>query len=659
MNATEMPPRAGRKVAARCGWAWLAMLALPAITVMAAPPSNEDLLRQADYLEVSISPRGDYLATRLPFDDRTVLAIVRRGDGKTTAKLDPGKEAYIEGSAWVGDERLFASWSRKLGHVAQPYSMWALLSTDVDGSNQRVFHGSVVDPLVDDQERVLVAECAKVVRGACHTRLREASTTGRGKLRDIVDGPVPDAGFVTDRTGRPIFAHATDDDDIQRTYLRRDDAWVPINDESTSGVEVLPLGVSHDLRHGYLWSERREGTDVIERIDLATGARVIVSSDPVSSPSGLVLSFDRSEVIGVRLGTGVPTLHFFDESHPHALLYRELAKAFPEDRAVVSSATRDGRLAVVHVSGDREPGSFYMLDVASGDLSLLVRTRPWLERDALARKVPVTIPARDGLVLHGYLTRPLGATSDVPLVVLVHGGPFGLADVWGFDEEVQMLAAHGYAVLQVNFRGSGGRGRAFVESGYRQWGGLMQDDVTDATRWAQSQPGIDPLRACIWGASYGGYAAVMATVREPMLYACAIGVSGPYDLPTMYTWGDVQRSRWGKGLLGRTLGEDRGALLANSPTQHASRIQVPLLLVQGGRDERVSPQHLRAMRAALDKVRTPYEVYVPSDETHGFFSDTARREYYRRVFAFLGKHLPTGEGTAATAMPYGGGSKDQ
>lgn len=660
MGGTNRRSRGGRVAARRRAGAWRAVLAvlLPIGAATAVPPTDEALLRRAEYLDVTISPRGDYLAMRLPFDDRTVLAIVRRADGTTTATIDPGKEGYVDGTAWVGDKRLFATWSRKFGNVAEPYSMWSLQSIDVDGSNRRAFHGSVVDPMVHDQERVLVAECVKVLSGACQTRLREASTTGRGKLRDIVDGPVPDANFVTDRTGRPIFAHATDDDDIQRTFLRRGDAWVAVNDESTSGVEVVPIGASHDLRHGYLWSERLAGPDVIERIDLQTGAREVVASDPELTPAMLVHSFDRSEVIGVQVGTGVPALRFFDETHPHAQLYRELASAFPEDRVLVSSATRDGRKAVVHVSGDREPGTFHLLDVATGDLSLLVRSRHWLQRDTLARQVPVTIPARDGVVLHGYLTRPLAA-ADAPLVVLVHGGPFGVSDAWGFNEEVQMLAARGYAVLQVNFRGSGGRGRAFIESGYRQWGGRMQDDLSDSTRWAQSQPGIDPRRACIWGASYGGYAAVMATVRQPDMYACAIGVSGPYNLPTMYAWGDTRRSRWGKGRLETTLGRDGAALVENSPTQHAARIQVPLLLVQGGRDERVPPQHLREMRRALDDARRAYEVYLPREETHGFFSDTARREYYRRVFAFLGKHLPTGEGAAATAMPYGGGSTDE
>src|SRR5688500_7694492 len=375
------------------------------------------------------------------------------------------------------------------------------------------------------------------------TRLRRMRTDGKGIPEDIVDGAAPGATFLVDRMGEPRFSWATDNDDIQTVYLRRDGAWMPINDEKQSGVEIMPVGVSYDRRSGFLWSERQAGPDVIERIDLVTGERSIVASDAQLDPAGLVWSFDGSEPIGATFGPGVPAIRFFDETHPHSVLTRELQQAFPEEIVRVTSSSRDGRLALVTVTGDREPGRFYLLDTVSGDLKVLTKSRPWLNRDSLSEMQPFTMQARDGVTLRGYLTRPKSAgDATVPLVVFPHGGPFGVEDNWGFHDDVQILAVHGYAVLQVNFRGSGGRGRDFMEMGYRQWGGAMQDDLTDATRWAMAQAGIDAKRVCVWGESYGGYAALMGTVREPALYRCAIGMAGPYDLPTMYRWGDVQRS---------------------------------------------------------------------------------------------------------------------
>lgn len=167
----------------------------------------------------------------------------------------------------------------------------------------------------------------------------------------------------------------------------------------------------------------------------------------------------------------------------------------------------------------------------------------------------------------------------------------------------------------------------------------MIDDLNDATRWAIADAGVDAARICLWGASYGGYAAVMAAAREPDLYRCAVGFAGPYDLPTMHRWGDVQRSRWGRAYLDRTLGDDMAELRRQSPTAHADKIKADLMLVQGMRDERVSPEHLRMMKRALEEAGKPYEGYFPSQETHGFFGEKSKRQYYERVLGFLDKHL--------------------
>ena len=617
-----------------------AVAAAGACTAVAGPPSLDDLLRKPQYESMNLSPTGEYVATRVPLDDRTVLAVVRRSDMKVTASVDPGKDGFVDSSFWASNTLLLAAWSMRFGAVTQPYSMGTLYSIDVNGKNRRSLYGAVIDTLRNDENNVLIVSCAKVLKNECITRLRRMRTDGRGIPEDVVDGAAPGATFLVDRMGEPRFSWATDNDDVQTVYLRLDGAWVPINDEKQSGVEVVPIGISYDRRFGFLSSERKAGTDVIERIDLATGERSVAASDPQFDPAGLVWSFDGSEPIGATFGTGVPAIRFFDESHPHAALTRELQQTFAGEIARVTSSSRDGRHVLVTVTGDREPGRFYLLDTVSGDLKALAKSRPWLDRADLSEMRPISMQARDGTTLHGYLTLPIfAAGAPAPLVVFPHGGPFGVEDKWGFHDDVQILASRGYAVLQVNFRGSGGRGREFIEKGYRQWGRLMQDDLTDATRWAMNQPGVDESRACVWGESYGGYAALMGVIREPGLYRCAIGMAGPYDLPTMFKWGDIHRSIWGRGRLETTLGTDSKRLLANSPTRLAEHVRVPVMLVQGGRDERVSPQHVRAMKAALDAAGKPHVDYLPLNETHGFFAEKSRREYYVRVLDFLDRNL--------------------
>ena len=247
--------------------------------------------------------------------------------------------------------------------------------------------------------------------------------------------------------------------------------------------------------------------------------------------------------------------------------------------------------------------------------------------------------ARDGVTLHGYLTLPPDARTPPPLVVLPHGGPFDVEDAWGYDEETQILAANGYAVLRINYRGSGGFGRAFKRAGYRQWGLKIMDDILDGTRWAMAGGRIDPARVCIWGTSFGGYAALMGAAQAPDVYRCAISTAGPTNLLITRKWGDTHRSAWGRHFLDEAVGDDEKTLYAQSPVSQVERLRAPVLLVHGRHDDRVSFEHAKAMVAAMEAAGKPVETHFFGDETHGIYGDENRREYYEHVLAFLRTHL--------------------
>lgn len=609
-------------------------------------PSLDDLLRLPAYTNMELSPDGKYIAALIPFDDRTVIALLRTADLSVERMIDPGHEAYMESIIWASDRRIYSHASFRWGQRTQPYALGSLIAVDIDGRNKKLFRGDIIDPLVDDPDYVLIRICRKPLIRGCMTQVERMRNDGL-KSETVMDGPIANADFRTDHRGGVRFGWASDDDDVQKAYLRKDGQWTLINDEAVSGVEVSPLGMSADGRAAYLLSERRNGADVIERMDVASGQRLVVAEHPTLDPESIVWSFDGKEPIGARYGLESATIRFFDEAHPHAALMRDLEASFPGEQVRVTSRSRDGTRAIAWVGSDRDPGRFYLLDTQTGDLRLLTASRPWLRPEALARSRSFSIKARDGVPLQAYLTLPIDRAAP-PLVVLVHGGPFWVRDVWGYDMETQILAAHGYAVLRVNFRGSSGHGRAFVESGYRRWGREMQDDITDATHWAIREAGIASDRICIWGSSYGGYAALMGVVREPDLYQCAIGVAGPYDLPTLFKWGDVQRSRHGEAWLRQSVGEDMVELADRSPTQHADAIRAELLLVQGGRDHRVSPEHAKALRRALDKAGKAYQGYFPPQETHSFYNEGNRKEYYSRVLSFLKENLQPGASVQAT-----------
>ncbi len=223
--------------------------------------------------------------------------------------------------------------------------------------------------------------------------------------------------------------------------------------------------------------------------------------------------------------------------------------------------------------------------------------------------------------------------------MFIHGGPYEIRDRWGFDPYVQAMATRGYGVLQVNFRGSGGYGDAFVKAGIREWGAKMQDDVTDATRWAIEQGLADPQRLCIFGGSYGGYAALEGSVTEPDLYKCAIGYVGVYDLPTMYAHGDIPRTRFGKNYLKMALGEDKKELLERSPAEHAEKIKANVMLVVGGADDRVPDDHAKKMRSALGAQGKEPEWLYDRSEGHGFYAEEHVAELFKRLIAFLDRNI--------------------
>jgi dipeptidyl aminopeptidase/acylaminoacyl peptidase len=271
---------------------------------------------------------------------------------------------------------------------------------------------------------------------------------------------------------------------------------------------------------------------------------------------------------------------------------------------------------------------------------LLFANMPRIEAEQMAERKPVTFKARDGLALSAYLTLPNNPGGNkLPMVLLPHGGPFGLYDEWHFDTDAQFLASRGYAVLQVNFRGSGGRGLGFEHAGYRQWGGKIMDDLADGVKWATARADIDAGRVCVYGASFGGYAALMLPVREPAMFKCSVGYAGRYDLVTKYDQKGIKGDTRLTNFLVTTMGDDPAVLAANSPTNLAAQIELPVLLVHGGNDKTTVLDQAEAMRDALVKAGRPPEWMLVDREGHGFYDSEHRKEFYQRLEAFLARHI--------------------
>lgn len=638
----------------------LGALLLPVLQPVAAAVDIGPFVDRDKFESIKLSPNGEYYAVTIPLENETVLALRRRADHKIVGSFSMGSWTHVHDFWWVNDTRVVFNIAEKIGSLDQPRLTGELYAMNADGSNAEILVGQrlvgktlgtrlgskkeekvaalMVDDLPGDDRNILIDVFRFIDDPESRVEKMDVYT---GKRTKLVQGPVQNVSFVTDNAGNVRFAQGSGVTANSRLYALEPGgtAWKLVNDEAASGHAESALGFSADNAAAYLLVQHAQGPDSVAVLEVATGQRRELLRDDNVDPDSIVYRPGTSVPVGVSFMDGRPRTVFFDNASPEARLQRSLEAAFKGQAVRVISTTTDGNLALIEVSSDRNPGDVYVFDIHGKKADYLASRREKIDPETMAEMQPVALTARDGTPLSGYLTMPRGSSGKgAPMVVMPHGGPFGIYDAWGFEPEVQMLAASGYAVLQVNYRGSGNHGRAFYHAGARQWGAKMQDDVTDATRWAIEQGHADPGRVCIYGASYGAYAALMGAARESDLYKCAAGYVGVYELPEMYTTGDIQGRHSGETFLRQWLG-DKDALAAVSPTRLASRIKAPVFLAAGGEDDRAPETHTRRMEKALQSANVPVEALYYPKEGHGFYVERNRREFYTRLLAFLSRHL--------------------
>lgn len=629
-------------------------------------------VKDDDFGTIVISPTGEYYAATVPAGDRTGVVVMRRKDRAVTAAFSLGKNNHVSDIAWANDERVLLSIAQKLGRLARPVPTGELYAMNADGSRKEMLVGyrvessgpgtriqpkdvgavfaRVVDILPDDPKNVIIS--VERFDTDVHARV-ERMDVYNGRRTSLGTAPVINTSYATDNAGNVRFGYGVGLDTANLLYHRAPGGgeWKMVNDENVTKRGEWPIGFSADDSEAYLQANAPAGPDAIVAWNPATGARREVMRHARVDPWMFLTTLDGRSPTGAIHMSGKPEYSFFDKASKEARLYASLQAAFPGEGVLVTSVTRDGTHALIRTWSDRNPGDYYLFDLVSRKAEYVAGQRRGIDPDRMSPMRPITFKARDGLELTGYLTVPArGPQRALPLIVMPHGGPFGIADTWSFNDDVQILAEAGYAVLQVNFRGSGNRGRAFQQSGAGEWGGRMQDDLTDATRWAAQEGVADAGRICIYGASYGGYAALMGVAKEPALYRCAVGLVGVYDLPMMQkedARGSRRLGNWSKDWVG----SDAAKLAATSPNRIADRIKVPVFLSAGGEDEVAPIEHTRMMERAIGKAGGSVETLYFPKEGHGYYLEANRRQFYERLLAFLGKHLGTTAPVAAASAP--------
>ncbi|NBB93908.1 MAG: prolyl oligopeptidase family serine peptidase [Gammaproteobacteria bacterium] len=626
---------------------------------------------------MELSPDGSHIALTYEEGSEVRLAVMNIEDREIETFFEFGENQHVLNYWWASEERIVMAVGEVTGNLdnrGRP-SYW--YAADRDGSYRTQIYDAqgsgyqVLDPLPEDDRHMLIARYHWADEGVPKGNLIDIYD---GELDFVGDQPVDDdmVGLIADNNGEIRAAAAlkmgeTLADRELRIYVKHGEDWRTLDVESErASPEINFLGFSKDNSKAYLSSNHdmaENDRNGVFRYDFDTERLELIHRDPDVDVGGLLYG-TSGEVLGAHSSLGPMRYTLFDESvekhREEAGTLQSLIVTFPDSDVRVVSTSRDGKLAIVYVSSDRNPGDYYLFDTESKQLEFLNAALPELPKEQLVEMKPVRIEARDGLELHAFLTLPEDKQEDVPLVLNVHGGPFGPYDAWGFNREAQFLAHHGYATLQVNFRGSGGRGADFERAGWKEWGGKMQNDVTDATRWAIEQGIADEDRICIYGGSYGGYAALMGVVKEPDLYECAIGYVGVYDLP-WFRSGDgndfsSQRSSGRDGreaferFMSTAVGDDMEQLRRNSPVHNVDKIKADLLLVHGGSDVRVVIGHMERLRTALDEIGKDYEWMVKEEEGHGFYDVDNRVDFYSKMLEFLDRNIgPEAETSEAMA----------
>jgi dipeptidyl aminopeptidase/acylaminoacyl peptidase len=607
-----------------------------------------------------LAPDGKHIAitTRVPSGDRLVpmVTIYSLPDMKPTTTIRMTVFEVPVDYHWVSKSRLVVEKGKELGSRERPAPTGEVLAVDVDGGNQEYLFGyqmfdasrrgerygrdhawGYVDSIPRDRNGHLFL--TSIVWEGQHSMMYDIDSVS-AKRTLVADVPMRSQRFVVQNDGKPRFSYGIAEDG-DAAIFRRDDSsgdWKRL--ARNMGRRFKPVAFSRDDSEFAALYSKSGGPDMLIRENLATGTRTTLFEDAAGSAIGVQYGAGRGLPFAAYSSVGIPNMRYFDPDNEDARLHKLLSQQFPGNVVSFVDFTDDGKLLLFEVESDRDPGSYFLFNKASGKADLLFSAMEAINPDDMAERRPISLKSRDGTDLYGYLTMPAHVPgTKSPLVVIPHGGPHGPYDSWFFDVDAQFLASRGYAVLQVNFRGSGGRGVAFEEAGFRQWGGQIQDDLIDGVKWAIAQGEVDGKRVCAYGASFGGYAALMLAAREPAMFRCAVGYAGVYDLNLLLTSDNAITEKRTLNIFKRYVGDDKAELDRFSPVALASRITVPVLLVHGGKDKRAPVEHAEAMRAALTKAGRPPEWLLAPNESHGFYDTKNRTEFYQRLEAFLAKNL--------------------
>ena len=601
-----------------------------------------------------LSPDGQYLAYIGPLQGRSHLVIKQLGSSNRPVVIPPGEDGHIEWLHWANPDRLvfLVSASRKRDRVETAETrLWAI---DKDGGNlisivrpsrtDRIgtrlgrslmpaqLQGDVLHWLPDEPNHLLLALDGDG-NGGYEVRKIDIRDGSYRETRNDTEG-IQD--WLTDHNGEVRLGWGYRGKRFRVMYKNEKNTWSSAEKASWRDAGYFPNSFTEDPNIVYMFGYSGTGHSIVNTIDLNSGEVVdeIFYRDGIDARAIVTDPLTRLPV-GVAYTHHLPRIRYFDKSMD--ALQRGIDKAIPDTANRIVSMTADRRVVLIHSVSDTDPGTLYFLDRNSSQLSFVAEDLPGLPVELMSTVEPVSYEARDGLTIPAYITYPRGKPREnLPFVVLPHGGPASRDDrsFWFLS---QFIASRGYGVLQPNFRGSSGYGRPFENAGKQEWGGKMQEDVTDGTRWLVEQGIADARRICIAGWSYGGYAAAMGAVQTPDLYQCAASINGVLNLPRLIA---DDRHYIGGTVWSRHVGLAGEKSKSVSPHHQAERITVPMLIIQAKDDVRVHQDQGTGMARQLKRHDKPHRYIEVELGGHSMTNEAARLTILTELEAFLAENLP-------------------
>ena len=631
--------------------AWIAPLG------QAEKLSVETFFKNPEFSKMRLSPDGEWLAAIAPRGGKNNLLTIRLSDRKLFG-CTAEDENEVYSFSWISNERLIFRMkdrnnfpNRGLYAVNRDGSKSKVLNPSFKANREfggRVFKGvELFDPLIDEGAEILVevrkgggsfredrAFYANIVRLNTLTGKEERVVYNRG---DIIE-------FVADREKTiriGVVRHG-----LVRSILHRRDAkseWEEVYSEDFR-TAIAPLGFGKNPDILYV-SAPNGDKKALFQFDLKEKklGRMIFAHPTYDVPAGPPIISDKTDkVIGVRYEAERSQVYWFNKDYQQ---YQAMIdKLLPGMANDIKNWSRAEELILFHSHSEKTIGSYYLLDISNKKkpkLEKLLDLAGWIDPQKMSPMKSIQYTARDGLVIHAFLTIPNSSDGkNLPLIVNPHGGPWA-RDSWGWKPDVQFLANRGYAVFQPNFRGSTGYGNKLLTAGYHEWGGKMQDDITDGVKYLIDEGIVDPKRVGIYGASYGGYATMAGICFTPELYRCGITYVGVTDIdlilkeyPLPKKYGDAVNA-----VMIANRKKDKDWIKSRSIQNNIDKVRAPVLMAYGMKDWRVPPKHGRILKRALDRNNIPNKLIMKANEGHGYRNENNIFEFYREVDAFLEQHM--------------------